>query len=167
MAHAQLQTPQVRALRSAIKAGMRAWHEGACAIPRKAVYLPLGLDDSTYSRYLNPEELDIPGILLLGQMVNLTHDPAPFRALLALLGEGYEVGVAADEPAANRKPGIMLADTALVDGEFLAELSRKVAGGGLNTQEAQALLPAARGHLLNAQRDLDEIERIALGRKAV
>lgn len=167
MAQHLADTPQVRGLRSALKAALRALHEGPDALPRKAVYSEIGVHDSTYSRWLNPEVSDVPDIFTLIRIVNVVRDPGPFRALLKLSGEGYEVTVAeAPEElvATGRGPSLLLADTAAVDGGFLADLSRALADGKLTPYEAERLVPKARVHLANAQRDLDELERLAARR---
>lgn len=166
MAHAQSPHPQERRLLLAAKAALRGMHEGPNAIPRKAVFMPLGVHDATYSRWLNPEEPDFPGLFTLIHIVNITHDPAVFRVLLAGMGEGYSLVDAGSEEPTPASGFQLLGRITRVDAALQSGLARDLEDGVVSLEEAAELLPLAEERKRQADAAVDYLQRLARGRRS-
>lgn len=150
----------------ALKAALRAPHEGPDAMPRKAIWLDLRIAESTYSRWLSNEELDwIPSLLDLRRIINLSGDPAPLRVLAAWAGQGFDLAPSGPGgELGNSEAHRLLASEAGAAGTLLHRLGEDLADDGrLDAAEAAQTLPAAREQLRVAQRLVDTLGRVAGG----
>jgi hypothetical protein len=161
-----------RLLREAVvdvKRALQGLHEGPGAKPRERVYSPLGVGKDLYSKWLNTEEPDrLPPLAMFMAIGNISDNPEPLAALARHWGSGYRVlpleGLEAT-PAASQQ---ILADHAGPSGSLSAGLAGALGDdqtpGVVDMDEALRLLPDAEENALAAQRTVEKLRRIALGR---
>lgn len=143
-------TTQDRARRMALKEALRSLHKGPYATPRKVVVEALGIWDSTYSKWLNDEHPDLPGVTDLMVIISVCSNPAPLQAMASYSGEGYlvvESHEQADEPGTTHGVRLVSLQT---DMAVDVELAKALEDETLDPQEAARVLP-----LLEAQAEVN------------
>lgn len=150
-------TPQDLRFISELKHALAIPHQGPLGMPWKAVYSVIGRSDGWYSRVLNLAEPDwFPDVVDLRRLEAATGNREPLRVLARWLGEALAVEEAS--------PFLMLAQSLEVDDAFTAQLSRDLADGNLDRDEARRLLPRAAARIQQAQNSFDALRKQA-GRK--
>ena len=157
MCKSRVWTPQDRRFDREIKEALAIPHQGPSAMPRKAVALAIGRSEGWYSRILNPDEYDwLPDLIDLRRIATVTGNAEPLRVLARWWGEGHEL--------AEESPFDLLAETVEADDAFITRLSKDLADGKLDPDEAKRLLPFSAARLQQAQNAHDALRKQA-GRK--
>lgn len=153
MCKLRLWTPQDRRFSREIKEALLPPHMGPSAMPHKAVPASIGRSEGWYSRVLNFEEYDwLPDLVDLRKIANVTGNREPLRVLVRWMGEALA-------EAKENSPFELLAETVEADDAFVAQLSKDLADGTLDRQEAMDLLPKAQARLQQAQAAIDALRR--------
>jgi hypothetical protein len=151
--------PQDRVFVLEIKETLWIPHRGPSAMPRKAVWSAIGRTEGWYSHVLNLDELDwLPDVVDLRKIANVTGNREPLRVLVRWMGESL-----VEEPATS--PFEMLAATVQADDAFTSQLSKDLADGVLDRDEAKRLVPKAEARLNQSQKAVDALRRQA-GRRS-
>jgi len=159
MSKARVLTAQDRRFLVAEKEAFLVPHQGAAAMPRKAAAADMGRSESFYSRLLNTQEMGcIPDMVDLRRHIMATGNMEPLRVL------AHWVGAETKLPE-DASPFELLAATVEADDVFTTQLSKDLADGNLDREEARALLAPAASRLAQAQKALDDLRKHA-GRRA-
>jgi len=151
--------PQDRVFVLEIKEALWIPHRGASAMPRKAVWSVIGRTEGWYSHVLNLDELDwLPDVVDLRKIANVTGNREPLRVLVRWMGESL-----ADDAVTS--PFEMLAETVEADDAFTSQLSKDLADGVLDRDEAKRLVPRAEARLHQSQKAVDALRKQA-GRRS-
>lgn len=146
-------TPHDLRFISELKGALAVPHQGPLGIPWKAVYTAIGRSDGWYSRVLNPAEPDwFPDVVDLRRIAAVTGNREPLRVLARWTGEELNEGP-------EMSPFQLLARTVEADDEFTTLLSKDLADGELDREEARELLPKASARLAQAQEATDALRR--------
>lgn len=157
MCKIRLWTPQDRRFSREIKEALLPPHMGPSAMPQKAVPASIGRSEGWYSRVLNFEEYDwLPDLVDLRKIANVTGNREPLRVLVRWMGEALA-------EAKENSPFELLAATVEADDAFTSQLSKDLADGMLDPEEAKELLPKAAARLQQAQVALDALRKRAGG----
>lgn len=147
-------TPQDLRFISELKHALAVPHQGPLGMPWKAVYSVIGRSDGWYSRVLNLAEPDwFPDAVDLRRLEAATGNKEPLRVMARWMGE-----VLAQEDVS---PFHMLAQSVEVDDAFTAQLSRGLADGDLDREEARLLLPKAAARIQQSQTAFDALRKRA------
>lgn len=164
MSQSAARTLQERPLRLAVKAALRGPHEGPHPIPRKAVWMALGISEATYSRWLDDEHPQLPDLLELVAIVNITRAPGVLGVICRWAGDGYEVAPATGSPTMDTKDAHrLLAEAASADAAFTSGLAEALRDGKVDRVEAVTLLDVARTRLAQGSEVVEALERVAKG----
>lgn len=155
MCKVRLWTPQDRCFVLEIKQALWLPHMGPGAMPRKAVWSVIGRTEGWYSHMLNLDELDwLPDVVDLRKIATVTGNREPLRVLVRWMGEALV------EPE-EQSPFELLAQTVEADDAFTSQLSKDLADGRLDRDEAKRLLPKAAARLARAQKSMDALRKRA------
>lgn len=158
---------QLRPLVVAVKRAISSLHEGPQGIPRKQVYIALGVGKDRYSRWENLEEPDMPNLLDLAAIVGIAGDPAPLRAYTAWVGEGWDLaptGSGEGEELTSSEGARLLSDVVASDAALTIGIAHDLVDDGkIDRREAKDRLPLAEARLHQAQTTVDVLTRLALG----
>ena len=155
MSKARALTTQDRRFLVAAKESFLIPHQGVAAMPRKAAAYDMGRSESFYSRLLNTEELTcIPDLVDLRRHIMATGNMEPLRVL------AHWVGAETTIPE-DASPFELLAATVEADDLFTSQLSKDLADGKLDREEAKALLAPAAARLAQAQKAIDDLRKHA------
>lgn len=155
---------QDRPRRLALKAALRAPHEGPHAVPRKVVWMALGVSEATYSRWLDDTHPQLPDVLELMAIVDVLRSPGALAVACRWAGDGYEVAPASGTPALEaRDAHRLLADAVESDAALTTQLAEALRDGTVDRAEATNLLLPARLRLAQAQESVDMLDRVARG----
>ena len=159
MCKVRVWTPQDRRFVLEVKEALLVPHMGPSAMPRKAVWSVIGRTEGWYSHVLNPEELDwLPDVVDLRKIATATGNREPLRVLVRWMGETLL-------EEAEASPFELLAATVEADDAFTSQLSKDLADGVLDKDEAKELLPRAAARLAQAQKTSDDLRKRA-GRRS-
>jgi|GEM_PF-3957465 len=159
MCKARCWTPQDRRFVVEIKEALLIPHLGPSAMPRKAVAIAIDRSEGWYSRILNQDEYDwLPDVVDLRRIYNATGNLEPLRVFARWMGEDL-----AASPSEGLSGFHLLAEAVAADDLFVVQLSKDLADGILDQQEAEQLLPAAAARLHQSQKTVDAL-RLRAGR---
>lgn len=157
-------TLQDRPRRLALKAALRAPHEGPHPVPRKVVWMSLGIHEATYSRWLDDAHPQLPDLLELMAIVDVLRSPGALAVACRWSGDGYDVAPACGAPSLESKDAHrLLAEAAEADAAFTAQLAEALRDGTVDRSEACHLLGAAEIRAAEAAEAVDTLKRVAKG----
>jgi hypothetical protein len=145
----------------ALKAALRAIHEGPYAIPRKVVVAALGIHESNYSRWMDDAQSDLPGVTDLMVIITVAQNPGPLQAMATYCGEGYVVleDLSQIEESGTAK-GLRLQNLE-ADSDVDLTLAKDLEDGRLDKDEALDLIPKLEARAEVNRRTLELARRVA------